>query len=243
MSNYDFELYKNINYYTIVENFPYNQKRSFFCKGYLDNLNLYVGIKLFNKKFLSRDHWYREVYFLEKLRGCENIVQIYTSFHDKKYYYIIMECGVGDIKQYDIKENFDVFNQLCKGIKDCHDNYITHGDIKHENIIIFEDGKIKLCDFGHSFLYGQHIEGIGSLNFKSPEVIDNEIVDYKCDIWALGVILYEIFTGKMLFNNINQIKKFNIKSLEKRLSKDRYECISLFLEKNPYERVSIDDII
>ncbi len=94
--------------------------------------------------------------------------------------------------------------QICEGLNEAHSKGIIHRDIKPENIIIDEKGKVKILDFGLAKVKGKTQltkEGstLGTVMYMSPEQIRNEKVDQRTDIWSVGVMLYEMITGRYPF--------------------------------------------
>lgn len=94
----------------------------------------------------------------------------------------------------------DWFTQICLALEHVHSHKILHRDIKSENIFL-SDGRIKLGDFGISKLIEDSVAKtfIGTPYYISPEIVQNLPYSYKSDIWALGVVLYEMCTLKYPF--------------------------------------------
>ncbi len=94
--------------------------------------------------------------------------------------------------------------QICEGLNEAHSKGIIHRDIKPENIIIDEKGKVKILDFGLAKVKGKTQltkdgSTLGTVKYMSPEQIRNERVDKRTDIWSVGVMLYEMITGRYPF--------------------------------------------
>ncbi|PIE03740.1 MAG: hypothetical protein CSA81_00755 [Acidobacteria bacterium] len=109
-----------------------------------------------------------------------------------------------------LEQNLLLFTRICEGIKAAHDQGVIHRDLKPQNIIITADGTPKILDFGIARRYtGQSKkQGVsGSPKYMAPEQILNEDMDPRTDIYALGIIMYYLFTGKEPFtgNNANEI--------------------------------------
>ena len=103
-----------------------------------------------------------------------------------------------------VDEAIDITRQIAEGLARAHESDIIHRDIKPANILITERGEVKIVDFGLAKLSGRTQltkEGttIGTISYMSPEQTQGAEVDHRTDIWALGVIFYEMITGKQPF--------------------------------------------
>jgi TolB-like protein/Tfp pilus assembly protein PilF len=125
--------------------------------------------------------------------------------------YISMEYYAGKTLKEKINEDMlafeetvDIVTQVAQGLERAHRKGIVHRDIKPANIIITDDGVAKIVDFGLAKLAGQTKltktgSTLGTVAYMSPEQTQGADIDHRTDIWALGVILYEILTGKLPF--------------------------------------------
>ena len=100
---------------------------------------------------------------------------------------------------------FDIFNQICDGLAKAHAAGIVHRDLKPENIMLDADGKVRILDFGLARIAGKSRltsarSTIGTLLYMAPEHFEGDQIDQRADIWALGVMLYELLAGKLPFD-------------------------------------------
>lgn len=143
------------------------------------------------------------------------------------------------------------FKQLLCAVKHMHDNGISHRDIKPENILITKNGTIKLIDYGMSST--ERITGgfYGTIEFMSPEIIENpykKYDTYKADVWACGMVLYEMIYGMMENGSRSSIIKFicaseiSIPDVSS-FPVNTKDFVSFILKKDPTKRPSIDELI
>lgn len=142
-----------------------------------------------------------------------NIVSIYDVGEDEDMHYIVMEYIKGKtLKQY-IQEfsplasarSVHIMKQLTSAMAHAHDNGIIHRDIKPQNILMDEAGNVKITDFGiattlNATSYTQTNSVIGTVHYLSPEQARGGIATMKSDIYALGIVLYELLTGELPFS-------------------------------------------
>lgn len=177
-------------------------------------LGRYVAVKVLKQEFSE------DVNFVTKFRteaqsaaGLEhpNIVNIYDVGSENGMYYIVMEYVEGiTLKTYiekkgqlSYKEAVSIAIQVGRGIEAAHNKHIVHRDIKPQNIIISTEGKVKVTDFGIARAANNHTihsDVMGSVHYTSPEQARNGFVDGKSDIYSLGIIMYEMVTGRVPFD-------------------------------------------
>lgn len=150
------------------------------------------------------------------------------------------------------KRAVEVFRQACDAIQYMHKKGFIHRDLKPENILLDDNYDIKVCDFGWCTEYEQEDEMrktfCGTYEYMAPEIFDKKPYDEKIDVWALGILLYELIHGKSPYrgNSVIDIYK-NIQRGDIRFSSccssEARDLVSKILKKNPYSRASMDDIM
>lgn len=136
-----------------------------------------------------------------------NIISIYDAGEFEKLGYIIMEHIRGSslylYKPGSISEILAIAQQICRALEHAHAHGVIHRDLKPENVLIAEDGQVKLTDFGlaRSVSSRLSVEGavIGTVYYLPPEQALGRPVDNRTDLYALGVMLYELTTGRLPF--------------------------------------------
>ena len=176
-------------------------------------LNRNVAIKVLKSEF-ARDPQFLAKFQVEAQAAAglnhPNIVNIYDVGQEQGENYIVMECIDGiTLKTYiekkgrlSWKEAVSIAIQVAKGIEDAHHHQVVHRDIKPQNIMISTDGKVKITDFGIARAASTdtiNSDVMGSVHYISPEQARNGFVDGKSDIYSLGIVLYEMVTGRVPF--------------------------------------------
>lgn len=179
-------------------------------------LNRYVAVKVLKEDF-SSDKEYVEKFKREATAAaslsCNNIVNIYDVGNEGTINYIVLEYIAGKTLNEIIKEQgklswkkaVAVTKQIAKALNCAHSNNIIHRDIKPHNILVTEDGIVKVTDFGiakasNSATITSTDKVMGSAHYLSPEQARGTAVDCKTDIYSLGIVMYEMVTGKVPFD-------------------------------------------
>lgn len=197
-----------------------NMSQVFLC---IDDSGFEYAIKLFNKfdgdensRKLQETIFNREVEILQKISH-QNIVKYITFGQDNhlQKYYIALEYINGKnlkdalptINAYNEYEKLELINQILAGVEYLHKKNIIHRDLKPSNIMLDENGVAKVIDFGISKYSATHyndytVFASKTLPYCSPEQEENKEATNKSDIYSLGLIFYEIFTGEK-YNKLN----------------------------------------
>ena len=190
--------------------------------GYDTILDRNVAIKVLrgdlanDEKFVRR--FQREALSASSLSH-PNIVAMYDVGEDDGLYYIVMEYVEGKtLKQLlkkrgslTLSEAIDIMLQLTDGMAHAHDSYIVHRDLKPQNIMIQDDGQIKITDFGiamalNSTQLTQTNSVMGSVHYLPPEQAAGKGTTIKSDIYSMGIIFYELLTGELPFKGDSAVE-------------------------------------
>lgn len=176
-----------------------------------------------------------------------NIVEMYDVGEDDGKYFIVMEYIEGTTLKSLIKrrgaltlsEVIDIMLQLTAGLACAHDSYIIHRDIKPQNVLILDDGRVKITDFGIAMAMNsneltQTNSVMGSVHYLPPEQANGNGATIKSDIYSLGILMYELLTGKLPFKGDNAVE-IAIKHMK--------EPIPSVCEINPEIPQSVENII
>ena len=180
-------------------------------------LNRYVAVKILRDEFTTDEEFIKR-FEVEAQSAASithpNIVSVYDVGVDGNLYYIVMELVKGKtLKEIIIEEkgplpwkwSVNIATQIASALEIAHRNHIIHRDIKPHNIIITEDGVAKVTDFGIAKAVSNSTitafgTTIGSVHYFSPEHARGGFTDEKSDLYSLGVVMYEMLTGKVPFD-------------------------------------------
>ena len=185
-------------------------------------LNRKVAVKVLrgdlstDEKFIRR--FQREALSVSNLSH-QNIVEVYDVGEEDGEYYIVMEYLSGKTLKQLLKkretltltEVIDIMSQITDGISHAHSSYIIHRDIKPQNIMIEDNGLIKITDFGIAMALNatqltQTNSVMGSVHYLPPEQASGKNSTIKSDIYSIGILMYELITGSVPFKGDNAVE-------------------------------------
>lgn len=197
-----------------------------------------------NEKFIRR--FQREAKSVSDLSH-PNIVEVYDVGEEDGQHYIVMEYIDGrTLKQLinkrgslTVAEVIDIMTQLTDGLSAAHDAYIIHRDIKPQNIMILDDGLIKITDFGIAMTLNatqltQTNSVMGSVHYLPPEQASGQTATTKSDIYSAGILMYELLMGTVPFKGENAVE-IALKQMKERIPSIR--------KQNPLIPQSIENIV
>lgn len=179
-------------------------------------LNRYVAVKILRPEYIQDEEFVKK-FKRESLAVASlshpNIVSIYDVGQEDDIYYIVMEYVKGcTLKEYikdkgkiNYVETLNIVRQIALALEHAHKNGVIHRDIKPHNILMTEDGNVKVTDFGiaratSSTTVTNMGKVMGSVHYFSPEQARGGYTDHRTDIYSLGIVMYEMLTGKLPFD-------------------------------------------
>ncbi len=253
---------KTIHHYKILEKLG-SGGMGIVYKAEDTKLDRHVALK-FLPQHLSQDEEEKKRFILEAKAASAldhpNICSIYEIDEtEDRQMFIAMACYEGESlkAQIDrgplpIDEAIDITIQIAQGLAQAHSKEIVHRDIKPANVLITEEGQIKIVDFGLAKLAGRTMltkEGttLGTVAYMSPEQTQGTNVDHRTDIWALGVVLYEMLAGEHPFKgeyeqavmySIMHLEPEPLKKVNPAVSPELEQIVNRALQKKPESRYS-----
>lgn len=197
-----------------------------------------------------------------------NIVKLFNHFEENDYIYLVIEFAEGGQLwdklnkkgRFDEKTVQQIIREMVLALEYCHtrEPKIIHRDIKPENILLDKEGHIKLADFGWSQFFNPGVKRktyCGTLDYLAPEMITESGHDESLDYWSIGVLAFELLTGKAPFTpppNVKDQKKMqeiledNIQKVKLDWPKDfpslAKDLVTKLLKKDPKQRLKINEI-
>jgi serine/threonine-protein kinase len=180
-----------------------------------------VAIKTLNLSLSDKELKEYEARFYQEAKATgkishPNIVSLFDVGRSDGHVYMAMEYLEGQElrtildseKRLDTDRIVDIARQVAEGLAYAHDHHIVHRDIKPSNIMILRNGLVKITDFGIAMVPASSVKTMtgmvmGSPQYMSPEQVSGKKLDHRADIFSLGVVLYEMLTGKVPFTGEN----------------------------------------
>ncbi|MEG2678213.1 MAG: protein kinase, partial [Oscillospiraceae bacterium] len=179
--------------------------------------NRIVAVKILREEFLDNEELVRRFKNESKAIGLlshPNIVKVFDVNFSDSVQFIVMEYIDGiTLKDYierkkplSWKDTVHFTVQILRALQHAHDRGIVHRDIKPQNIMLLQDGSIKVMDFGIARFSRSETrtitdKTIGSVHYISPEQAKGDITDAKADLYSVGIMMYEMLTGKLPFDS------------------------------------------
>ena len=216
------------------------------------------AMKVMNKNYIIKKKYLHyivsEFEIMKSLSGFPFVLDLHYCFQTANYLYLIIDyCPNGDFTNLKSINNLKLFfAEVILAFEHIHNHNIIYRDLKPENILLDDTGHIKVCDFNLAkagITKNQRADSFcGSPMYFSPEMVLGKGVNYKCDIYGIGLLIYELVTGTPAY------KAENIKSLYQLIKKNQInlnvanlngeikDLLEKILVKNPDERITLDEI-
>ncbi|WP_223786966.1 serine/threonine protein kinase [Marinicella meishanensis] len=239
-------------------------------KAWEPSLNRHVAIKALGEHLLGDEglieRFTREAKSMAAINH-PNVIQVFFIGMEDNQPYFAMEFIEGISLDDLLRGNHvltvphakEILRQACAGLAVAHDRELVHRDIKPANLMLCDDGTVKVVDFGiaQTREYGDKLtntgEFVGTPGYLSPEVCTGKEVDARSDIFALGIVFYEMLAGKVPFENdsplglmleVVQADIPDIRQVNKKVDKKTSYILEKMIAKNPEERFqSCQDVI
>ncbi|KAL8485081.1 hypothetical protein ACS0TY_027396 [Phlomoides rotata] len=244
--------------------------RGSFAKVYLgrllDNNGAEVAVKVIDKAATldaaMEPLILREVAAMRRLHDHPNILKLHEVMASKSKIYLVMELAQGGelfaklnrCRRFSESTARKYFQQVVSALRFCHQNGVFHRDIKPQNLLLDQNGLLKITDFGLSALSDQKRDGLiytacGTPAYTAPEVVYRKGYDgEKADAWSCGVLLYAFLVGSLPFDDCNLSNMY--RAMHRRafefpdwVSKPAKIVIYRLMDPNPNTRLSLDDLV
>ena len=252
---------KNFGHYEVVSELGRGGMGVVY-KAWEPSLNRHVAIKALGEHLLSDEglieRFTREAKSMAAINH-PNVIQVFYIGKEGKQPYFAMEfiegVSLDDLLRGNqvltVSHAKEILRQACAGLAVAHDRDLVHRDIKPANLMICDDGTVKVVDFGiaQTREYGDKLtntgEFVGTPGYLSPEVCTGQEVDARSDIFALGIVFYEMLAGKVPFENdsplglmleVVQADIPDIRTINKKVDKKTSFLLEKMIAKNPEER-------
>lgn len=225
------------------------------------NSKFLVALKVLFKSQLMKasvEHQLRREIEIQSHLRHPNILRMYGYFYDDLRVYLILEYApsgelfkeLQKVQRFQENQAAKYIQQLANALKYCHSKKVIHRDIKPENLLLGSNGEIKIADFGWSVHApsSRRTTLCGTLDYLPPEMIEGKSHDDKVDLWNVGVLCYELLSGKPPFEaptnheTYRRITRVEI-NYQEHVSEGAKDLISKLLQKDPHSRLPLDGVL
>jgi len=219
--------------------------------------NITFALKVLKMEHTSEINPDKEIQIHSSLKH-PNIVELYDHFCNDEYVFMILEYFPTDLyehiqtlpnKKIDETNAAKYLRSIINATIYCHANDVIHRDLKTDNVLLADDGTVKICDFGYS-VKSKKLQTYrsGTADYMCPQMINKESYDNKCDIWCIGILMYEMICGKAPFVERTYLKTFErIRTCDLKIPDYVTPAAKDLLQKilviNPNNRLSLEDML
>ena len=216
------------------------------------------AMKVMNKNYIIQKKYLHyvvsEFEIMKSLSGFPFVIDLHYCFQSANYLFMVIDiCPGGDFDNLKYVNNLKLFfAEVVLAFEHIHKHHVVYRDLKPENILLDPYGHIKVCDFNLAKAgvskNKRATSFCGSPMYLSPEMLDPEGVDQRADIYGIGLLIYELVTGKPAYmaENLNalheKIKGNKIDFDDPKLTGDMKDLLQKILVANPDERITIEEI-
>ena len=204
-----------------------------------------------NNSVLAADV-YREIEVHQRLRH-PSIIKLYTHFEDKQNLYLVLEYAANGSLFHHLRKRRDplpeaeartLYTQICEGIAYLHSQTMIHRDLKPENVVLDANRRVKIIDFGWCIQTMENRQTVcGTIDFMAPEIFEGRGYSFEVDLWALGILLYEMLHKKVPFSSKLPLQSVPPYSIRPDLSADVRDLLTRLIRRAPSERLRIDQVL
>lgn len=192
--------------------------RVYQAKEKLSGDSYVVALKVMEKDILTEREMLEQIRRECRLHAMlvhENICKLFGHFEDDRKVYLVLEnCGGGTLRDRMEKMKAKRFEEvtaaryiaeIARALLHCHENGILHLDVKPDNLLLDQDDRLKLCDFGWASDDGVDNVRCGTLDYMSPQMVQESEYGVDADVWALGAVAFEMLTGRPPFEREGEL--------------------------------------
>lgn len=227
-----------------------------------------VALKVLTKSELiehGADGQLRREIEIQRELSHPNILRLFGFFHDHEHVYLILEYAPGGELKEVLRKCGDCLREpvaaqfieeIAGALRYCHSKGVIHRDLKPENLLLDANQRIKIGDFGwsvHAVSSSRRSTVCGTLDFLAPELCAKLSYDRSVDVWALGVLMYEMLLGVPPFMDPDTAKTmericsvdlhFPVEDDSTKISEDARDLIRSLLQKDPLKRMPLKDVL